>query len=196
MYESTEREKSKHNKTNKQTIEHTYIILLLKENAYIKRLEMLKKSALLSIAAAASAEYAGLPQTWDELHKLNGGGGDDSLIELFVKYKETYKKTYATDSVENFHFKIFAQRVKGILDFNTAGQNTYKKGITRFADMSADMRRSYIMEETMVSRSKSNSTPQKLIVPKSKPLANAGVGTFCDLSQFATSVKDQVSEYT
>lgn len=151
---------------------------------------MLRRTAFFSLAAAASAEFSRLPQTWSELHKLNGGE-DDSLIELFAKFKEVYGKTYATTSTENFHFKIFAERVKEILDFNSAGAQSYSKGITRFADMTADMRRSYVMPETSAAYSKLKSSPNAAS-PRSKPLVNAGDSSFCDLSQFATSVKDQV----
>lgn len=156
---------------------------------------MIYKALVLSTAvASASAGHLGLPQTWAELHEFNGGGSDNSFLQIFAKFKQIFGKSYASASAENFHFEIFSQRVKDILDFNTAGSQSYRKGITRFADMSADMRREYVMEDTAVADQKARVRPTAGS-PVSKPLANAGDATFCDLSQFATSIKDQVSSY-
>ena len=152
---------------------------------------MFNKAILLSAVALGSAEYQGLPQTWSELHQITGRAEDDSMLEIFAKFKETYGKTYATESTENFHFKIFAERVKEILDFNSYGKQTYRKGITRFADLTSDMRQSYVMAETHVTDEKPKASPNAG-TPVSKPLQNAGDARFCDLSQFQTSVKDQV----
>ena len=156
---------------------------------------MIYKALVLSTAvASASAIHLGLPQTWAELHEFNGGGSDDSFLQIFAKFKQIFGKTYANASTENLHYEVFAQRVKEILDFNTAGSHSYRKGITRFADMTSDMRRSYVMEGTPVADKKSKARPT-VGTPVSKPLANAGDATFCDLSQFATSIKDQVNAY-
>jgi hypothetical protein len=154
---------------------------------------MLQKVSIFSLAAIAAVAAAGpesWPETWSEL-RASAEGRDESLLHLFVRFKETFGKSYATGAIENIHFQLFAERVKGIFDFNSVGKHTYRKGITRFTDMDADMRRSYVMQETAVSASKSKQLSKDS--PVSKPLANAGDSSFCDLRQFSTSVKDQAS---
>ena len=150
---------------------------------------MVKTGLIASVAmAVAGAEDSEMPQTWAAF-RLATSGQDQPFLNLFSRYKDVFGKYYASSAVENQHYEIFVDRVKSIFDFNDDGKR-YRKGITRFTDMTADMRRSFVMEESTVSASKKKSFPSKGD-PVSKPLANAGDSSFCDLSQFATSIKDQ-----
>ena len=57
------------------------------------------------------------------------------LVDLHEQWMSKHRRNYANDTEKTMHFEIFKDNVKYVNNFNKYGNQRYKLGINRFADL-------------------------------------------------------------
>lgn len=104
----------------------------------------MKAAVTLTALLGAVSATNHLPKTWADYKTLSSS----SMESLFDNYKVSFGKKYLNAADEEKHFAVFKENVKTIFDFNDQKGNSYVKGISKFTDMSAEERHSFIMPES------------------------------------------------
>lgn len=150
-----------------------------------------KKSVLVAgVLQVVAATHHEFPKTRAEFDLHDNG----SMEGLFKRFKTTFGKAYGSTEEERVHFGIFTDRVKSFFEWNEAGTASYTKGITKFTDLDAEMRRSFVMQDSLAAQAKSPKVSSSADAKyEFKPLVGTQGSVTCDLRPFQTSVKDQAS---
>ncbi len=173
---------------------------------------------ILLVLLVAGVAAAAMPASWEEL-KASDNGDLKALFGRFKKeFQKHYRLVFVTylhqdhspsvlisiftlnllyfsiaghsnDAEEARAFGIFTRRVTDNFNFNKEN-HSWKKGVTRFADMDDSERQRFVMPDRSVNL-RSPKTGSTDAAPKVRTVKEAGSADSCDLRKFATSVKDQ-----
>lgn len=109
---------------------------------------MLKIGSIILAAGALQAMGLEFPHTRAEFAALD----NNSMETLFQRFKARFERTYSSAEEEHARFEVFREKVHSFFEWNEKAGATFTKGITQFTDMDADMRRSFVMQDTVAAK--------------------------------------------